>query len=379
MNVVVIGAGVAGLGIAWKLARAGASVTVLERAQVGNGATTASAGMIAATAELGEAETPEAAFARRGSALWPAFAQELEQQSGVDIAFRRNGSLLVTMNGEEPSAHPPAERHGQGADVESLTAAEARAREPMLSENIAGALWAPHEATVDSQALCRALAVAFVRAGGKVLSNETVVRFERDESRVLGVVTPFHTHRADAYVLAAGAWTSRVEGLPAGAIPPVIPVKGEILVLAPPEGAAPPAHVVWGNGIYLTPRGNRLLVGATVERAGFDTAVSQAALSWLRRQANGLMPALENWRIVEHWAGLRPGSPDGLPILGETSVEGLYVASGQYRNGILFAPAIAEVLSRLVLERTGGVSAFDPRRGKRPDSALSILETPHRV
>jgi glycine/D-amino acid oxidase-like deaminating enzyme len=107
--------------------------------------------------------------------------------------------------------------------------------------------------------------------------------------------------------------------------------------------------------------------------------VSQAALSWLRRQANGLMPALENWRIVEHWAGLRPGSPDGLPILGETSVEGLYVASGQYRNGILFAPAIAEVLSRLVLERTGGVSAFDPRRGKRPDSALSILETPHRV
>jgi glycine oxidase len=379
MKVVVIGAGVAGLGIGWKLARAGASVTVLERAQVGNGATSASAGMIAATAELGEAETPEAAFARRASTMWPAFAQELQQQSGVDIAFHRNGSLLVTMKGEATGAHSAAERHGQGDDVAVLDAAEARAREPMLSDNIAGALWAPHEATVDTQALCRALAVAFVRAGGKVLSNETVVRFERDTQRILDVVTPFTTHRADAYVLAAGAWTSRVEGLPPEAVPPVIPVKGEILVLAPPEGAAVPPHVVWGNGIYLTPRRNFLLVGATVERAGFDTAVSQAALAWLRGQSNGLMPGLENWRIVEHWAGLRPGSPDGLPILGETCVEGLYVASGQYRNGILFAPAVAEVLSRLVLERTGGVSAFDPRREIRPDGAPSILETPHRA
>ena len=381
MKVVVIGAGVAGLGIGWKLAKAGADVTVLERAQVGNGATTASAGMIAATAELGETDSPEAVFARRANTLWPDFARGLQQQSGVNIAYRKNGSLLVTMQGEGSSASSSAESHGQGGDIEILDADRARAREPMLSDDIAGALWAPHEATVDSQALCRALAVAFVRAGGQVLSNETVVRFERDEMRVIGALTPFSTHRADAYVLAAGAWSSRIEGLPPEAVPPVIPVKGEIVVLAPPEGVSPPPHVVWGNGVYLTPRGDRLLVGATVERAGFDTHVSQAALAWLRDRSNALMPALEKWRIAEHWAGLRPGSPDGLPLLGETAVEGLFIASGQYRNGILFAPAVAEVVSRLVLERTGGEAAFDPRRfhGIGPDGGVSIVETPHKA
>jgi glycine oxidase len=379
MKVVIIGAGVAGLGIGWKLARAGANVTVLERAQVGNGATTASAGMIAATAELGETETPEAAFARRANALWPDFARDVQQESGVNVAYRRNGSLLVTMKGDNVS--PSAESHGQGGDIEELDAAQAREREPMLSENITGALWAPHESTVDSQALCRALAVAFVRAGGKVLSNETVVRFERDETRILGVVTPFTTHHADVYVLAAGAWTSRIEGLPLEVVPQVIPVKGEILVLGPPQGVSPPAHVVWGNGVYLTPRGDRLLVGATVERSGFDTHVSEDALSWLRDRSSALMPTLGKWRIAEHWAGLRPGSPDGLPILGETAVEGLFVASGQYRNGILFAPAVAEMMSRLVLERTAGETAFSPRRfrGITPDAGMSIVETPHRA
>jgi glycine oxidase len=377
MKVVVIGAGVAGLGIGWRLVQAGAAVTVLERAQVGNGATTASAGMIAAAAEIGEADTPEAVFARRASAMWPAFAQELQHVTGVDIAYRKNGSLLVSMKGGQ-GEHPSAETHGQG--LQTLDAAEARAREPLLSEDIAGALWAPDEASVDSQALCRALAVAFVRAGGKVLSNETAVRFERDATRILGVVSPFTTHHADVYILAAGAWTSRIEGLPPEAVPPVIPVKGEIIVLAPPHGHEPPPHVIWGNGVYLTPRGHKLLVGATVERAGFDTHVSHAALSWLRHQSNVLAPALEHWPIVEHWAGLRPGSPDGLPILGRAALDNLFVASGQYRNGILFAPAVAELVSRLVLERTGGESAFDPRRfeGVRPD-AVSIMETPHRT
>jgi len=207
------------------------------------------------------------------------------------------------------------------------------------------------------------------------------VRFERDRDRILGVVTPFRTHKTDAYVLAAGAWTSRVEGLPPDAIPPVIPVKGEIIVLSPPEGRAVPAHVIWGNGIYITPRGDRVLVGATVERAGFDTHVSQAALGWLRRRLSGLMPALETWHVAEHWAGLRPGTPDGLPILGRTRLDNLYVASGQYRNGILFAPAVAELVCRLVLERGEGEAAFDPRRfeANPRDGTQSIVETPHRA
>jgi len=379
MKVVIIGAGVAGLGIGWRLAQAGAAVTVLERAQVGNGATTASAGMIAAAAETGGADTPEAAFARRASTMWPAFAEDVQRQSGVEIAYRRNGSLLVTMQGEDRS-QVAAEVHGEG-ETEVLSALEARTREPLLSEKIAGALWAPQEATVDSQALCKALAVAFVRAGGNVLSNETAVRFERDVNSILGVITPFTTHTADTYVLAAGAWTARIEGLPPEAVPPVIPVKGEILVLEHPEGRKPPEHVVWGNGVYLTPRGSRLLVGATVERAGFDTHVTRAAREWLRDRSNALVPSLAGWRVAEHWAGLRPGSPDGLPILGRSALDNLYVATGQYRNGILFAPVVAELVTRAVLERAEGENAFDPRRfeGMRGGTTLSITETAHKA
>ena len=341
--------------------------------------------MIAAAAEMGHGDSPEAAFARRANGLWPDFAKELEAQSGVNIGYRRNGSLMVALRNEvrrhSHSAENPgaANLHAQGADITMLDGETARAKEPMLTGNVAGAIWAPHEALVDSQALCRALAVAFVRAGGELQSNETVVRIETDAGHATGVVTPFKTHKADAYVLAAGAWSSRIEGLPPEAVPPVIPIKGEILVLAQPAGARLPEHTVWGNEIYVTPRGNRLLVGATVERAGYDTSLSQDAQEWLRKQSNGLMPSLEEWEIAEHWAGLRPASPDGLPILGETAVKGLYVASGQYRNGILFAPAVAEVLSRLVLERTADVPAFSPLRfaGTKPDT-VSVIETPHK-
>ncbi len=361
MKVVVIGAGVAGLGIGWKLARAGASVTVLERAQVGNGATAASAGMIAAAAELGGGDTPEGALARAAKALWPAFHAALEEESKVDIGYRRNGSLLVQMKDETAPAG----------------LVDARALEPLLGPAVAGAVLAPDEATVDSQALCRALAVAFVRAGGEVLSNETAVRFEWDGRRVTGVATPFRVHHADAFVLAMGAWSSRIEGLPRAAVPAVTPLKGEIAVLAPPPGAPLPGHVIWGNGIYLVPRRGFLLVGATMEKAGFDTSLTQAALRWLYQQSTALMPSLKDWRLSQHWAGLRPTTPDRLPLLGPAAVEGLYVASGQYRNGILFAPVVAEVLSRLILERTAVDPAFDPRRFGSGSSDASLAETPH--
>jgi glycine oxidase len=386
MNVVIIGAGVAGLGIGWKLAKAGASVTILERAQAGRGATTVSGGMIAAAAELGQAGTPEAAFAKRANDLWPGFVAELETESGISVDYRKNGSLMVALEaGGSPHAHGDhggqPNPHAQGADIAMLTAEQARAMEPMLREDIAGALWAPHEAQIDTRALVQALVTAFAKAGGIILANETAVRIEIEGGRAFGVRTPFALHCADAYILAAGAWTSRIEGLPPEAVPPVIPIKGEILVLTAPAGAELPKHVVWGNEIYVVPRGGQLLVGATMERAGFDTGKSPEAYRWLLRQAAGLMPALKGWDVAEHWAGLRPATPDGLPILGPTAVEGLLVASGQFRNGILFAPAVAEVMSRLILERVMETPAFDPRRfdGAKPYAPDGVIETAHRA
>jgi glycine oxidase len=356
VKIAVIGAGVAGLAIGWRLKQRGAEVIVLDRAQPGRGATWAAAGMLAASAEAGDARTPDADLAYAARAAWPEFAREIEEASGLGISYAQSGALMIAMT-EEEAAHLKA-----GDDVSILSAGEARALEPMLTSGIRGALWAPKEAQVDNRALGDALAVAFRRAGGTLAANEAVLRIEVESGRAGAVVTPFRRLEADAFVLAAGAWSGLIEGLPAEAVAPVRPVKGEMLALLPPSGAAPLKHIVWGNGVYLVPRKGRLLIGATLEEAGFDTGLTGAAADWLSDRALALMPPLQQWTIGEHWSGLRPASPDGLPLLGQSAVDGLFIASGQHRNGILFAPLVAEILMRSVLERPSDITAFDPRR-----------------
>jgi glycine oxidase len=141
-------------------------------------------------------------------------------------------------------------------------------------------------------------------------------------------------------------------------------VKGEMLALSPPPGAGLPNQVVWGNGVYLVPREGRLLIGATMKEAGFDTSITDEAEGWLLDRAIALMPSLASWTLDEHWAGLRPASPDGLPLLGPSHAPGLFIASGQYRNGILFTPAIARLMADMLLGKAEPIPAFDPRRFK---------------
>jgi glycine oxidase len=360
MKIVVIGAGVAGLSIGWRLAEAGTEIVVLERAQPGRGATWAAGGMIAATAEHADDATPEAHFAARAAAMWPDFARAIEEKSGRSVSYRRDGSLLVASTParfEELAAR-------KTAGTSMLGAAEARHLEPLLAETIAGALFAPDDAQVDNRALGLALAHALVNAGGTLQTNEAVVRFEVAGGRVEGARTPFRVHQADAFVLAAGAWSGEIGGLPREVVPPVVPVKGEMIAFRPAERAALPTRLLWGDDVYLIPRGDRLFVGATATREGFDTTVTDAAANELADRATSLVPALSHWQFVEQWAGLRPGSPDDLPILGEAAIPGLYIAGGQYRNGILFAPAIADALQSLILEHRSppDIRAFDPKR-----------------
>jgi glycine oxidase len=202
--------------------------------------------------------------------------------------------------------------------------------------------------------------VAFQRAGGQLKTNEAVVRIERRDGRAAIAHSPFGLYHADIFVLAAGAWSGLIEE----ELAPITPVKGEMIALAPAAGGKLPVPVIWGNGIYAVPRGDNLFIGATAESVGFDTSLTDAALDGLRAKAELLMPALKDWNLVDHWAGLRPRSPDGLPLLGPTSVDGLWLASGQFRNGILFAPAIAESLTAQLLGKQAPVPAFDPRRLK---------------
>jgi glycine oxidase len=241
-----------------------------------------------------------------------------------------------------------------------LNAVQTRAQAPLITGPQAGALWSPREALVDARALGTALAHAFQRAGGRLLTNEAAVRIDHQDGRAVLVHTPFARYEADVFVLAAGAWSGMLEA----GLAPITPVKGEMIALTPPNGEQLPASVIWGNGIYAVPRGGRLLIGATEERVGFDTTLTAAARDGLRAKAEILMPALKGWSLVDHWAGLRPRSPDGLPLLGPTTLDGLWLAGGQFRNGILFAPAIAESLTAQLMGKATPIAAFDPRRLK---------------
>jgi glycine oxidase len=360
MKVVVIGAGVAGLSIGWRLAQAGCEVVVLERARPGGGATWAAGGMIAAAAENLDDTKPDAQFAAQAAALWPDFAHRIESSSGRAVFYRRDGSLVVASSKED--LQHLSERSPKGTSL--LQPEDARSFEPLLARDIAGALFAPDDAQVDNRALGLALAVAFVNAGGLLQMNEAVVGLEIAGGRIKGARTPFALYEGDVFVIAAGAWSGELKGVPPEVLPPIVPVKGEMIALKPTDGHALPTRLVWGNEIYLIPRGDRLLVGATSTREGFDTALTDTARDWLASRARTLMPALAHWDIVEHWAGLRPGSPDDLPVVGETALAGLFVASGQFRNGILFAPAIADAVHSLILEHRSPpeIRAFDPKR-----------------
>lgn len=360
MNVVIIGAGAAGLGIGWQLARQGATVTVLERAQYAHGAIWAAAGMIAPVGE--GMEGPLAQFGQQSSQLWPDFAATLEAQSGVSIGYARKGALLVAADGDE-AAHL-ARRAEREEDLQLLNASQAVEREPLLTPLIAGAAFAQDEAQVDTRALGHALARALIAAGGTIIQNEAVVRIEVSSGRAVAARTPFRLHEADAFVIAAGAWSSGIDGLPPGTVPQIKPIKGEAIAYAVPSDAATLREVVWGKGVYLVPRGRRILAGASVADVGFDTSLTKTVRAFLQEHATALIPALAQWRVDEHWAGLRPASPDGLPVLGRSQVDGLFVASGQYRNGILFTPVLADVMARTVM--TGALppehAAFDIRR-----------------
>lgn len=355
MKILVIGAGAAGLAIGWRLAEAGQEVLVLERGQPGRGATWASAGMLAVTAELLHARPAEVEFSRYSNVLWPDFAKRIEELSGQNIGFAPYGALILAL---DSTALTGLERQIVQPDSALVGADRVREIAPLVTVDIVGGLWSPHEAWVDNQRLALALAAAFRKAGGRVLTNEAAVRIERDGNRAVAVRTPFGLYPADAIILAAGAWSGLVEP----DLAPVVPVKGQMILLTPPPGQSPPAAVIWGNGIYAVPRGKALAIGATVEEVGFDTALTDAGRNGLRHAAEGLMPALKDWTLADHWAGLRPRSPDGLPLLGPTAVEGLWLASGQYRNGILFAPAVAETLCNQILGQAPVIPAFDPRR-----------------
>jgi glycine oxidase len=251
-----------------------------------------------------------------------------------------------------------------GAQVLTLNRQEAHEKEPALAPHVPAALFVPGDADVDNRVLGEALLIAFASVGGKLREHCSVGALMIENGRAAGVITAEGPSRADVVVIAMGAWSSAIAGVPADFVPPVQPCKGQLVAFAPPGGSRVPKQIVGDHHVYLVPRGDRVLVGATVEDAGFDTSVDRAAYDELVASAARIIPAAAGWPVAEAWAGLRPRTPDDAPVLGETALRGLFVASGQFRNGILFAPAVAGAMASLVLGRPTAhpIDAFHPRR-----------------
>jgi glycine oxidase len=348
LDLLVVGAGIVGLAIAWRAGRAGLRVRVLERDRAGAGASGVAAGMLAPIGEASWGEEAVLALGLDSAAAWPAFAAELEEEASLAIGYSRPGSMHVAVDGDE--AAELRRRHelmrAHGLEAEWLRPGQAREIEPGLAPGIAAAVHVPAEATVDPQAAVEALTVAVEATGGELREGSEAVEAIVEGTALRGVRTADNTiHRAPATVLATGCWSGAMGWLPARMRPPVRPVKGQVLTLqGPPEEPVCDGLVVTER-VYLVPRADgRLIAGATVEEQGFDLRVTAGGVHELLREAYRVLPDVAELEFVAAQAGMRPATPDNAPIIGAGALDGLFMATGHYRNGVLQAPRTAEAV-----------------------------------
>ncbi|MFF9163067.1 glycine oxidase ThiO [Streptomyces longwoodensis] len=378
-DVLVVGGGIIGLVTAWRAAQRGFTTAVLDP-EPGGGAAQVAAGMLAAVTELHHGEQTLLALNLASAHRYPEFVAELTDLTGHDPGYRRSGTLAVALDADD-RAHLRelhALQRESGLASEWLSGRECRRLEPLLAPGVRGGLRVDGDHQVDPRRLAAALVAACERAGVTFhrawAERLTVVR-----ERAAGAVTRAGTElAADQVVLAAGSLSGRLAGVPRDVLPPVRPVKGQVLRLTVPERAAPfltrtVRAVVRGSHVYLVPRENgELVVGATSEEQGWDTTVTAGGVYELLRDAHELVPGITELPLTETRAGLRPGSPDNAPLLGPSDLDGLLLATGHYRNGVLLTPVTGDALAHALA--TGDLPEearpFTPRRFTAAPAAL---------
>jgi glycine oxidase len=375
VDVAVVGAGVIGLSIAWKLAQRGLSVAVFDRANVGAGASLAATGMLAAAAEHEPGDSELLALALESQRMWPEFGRSLEAQSGLAIDFRTGGTLVVALVRDEVERlRFRYDLHRRcGLSTRWLGGPQVRDMEPALRPSVAAGLFCPDDHQVDPRLVMAALRGAAQASGVGLFEHCAVEALDRAGRRACGVVTAAGRCRATTVVLAAGAWTAG-DLLPPGLEVPVRPLKGQALALLATAETGTLSHIVWTEQVHMAPKGDgRLIVGATVEERGFDAAVTAGGLFALLEGARRAFPAVEEMAVETIWTGFRPSSIDDAPILGATGIEGLVIATGHHRNGYLLAPVTAHAIAALIADgrmpgvaQAFGLARFDEatRRGE---------------
>ncbi|MFJ5259183.1 glycine oxidase ThiO [Streptomyces sp. NPDC088387] len=380
-DVLVVGGGIIGLVTAWRAAQRGLATAVVDP-EPGGGAAQVAAGMLAAVTELHYGEQTLLGLNVASADRYPAFAAELTDLTGHDLGYRRCGTLAVALDADD-RAHL-RELHTlqrqSGLESEWLSGRECRRLEPMLAPGVRGGLRVDGDHQIDPRRLAAALLSACELAG-VVFHRTWAERLVVERERATGAVTREGVRLgAGQVVLAAGSLSGRLPGVPDDVLPPVRPVKGEVLRLAVPARYAPflsrtVRAVVRGSHVYLVPRENgELVVGATSEELGWDTTVTAGGVYALLRDAHELVPGITELPLTETRAGLRPGSPDNAPLLGPTELDGLLLATGHYRNGVLLTPVTGDALAHALVtgELPEEARPFTPRRF----TAAALTEQP---
>jgi glycine oxidase len=348
-DVIIIGGGIIGLSLGIELRKHGASVLVVERGEPGREASHAAGGMLVDCGA--ETLVPLQPLALESARMYPAFAQELQAESGINVDLREQGAIVF----------PPAEHvhKRQGATSENPLPAPLAELEPVLADPKRPTFFLK-ECSVDPRALTSAALATAKRRGVDISSGDEVTAVNVSGGKVSGVGTTKTSFQASKVVNCAGAWAGKI----APHSFPTRPVKGQMLcLLSPAHGLL--RHVLRAPEVYLIPRSDgRIIIGTTVEEAGFDKRTDVNTIQRLHRAAISLIPELKNAKILEDWAGLRPGTPDALPILGETATPGYYVATGHFRDGILLAPITARLMAQVIEDKNSDydLTAFSSTR-----------------
>ena len=367
-DVAVVGGGIVGLACAWRAAQRGMSVVVLERDRFGAGASQVAAGMLAPVTEADFGEEALLELNLAAAERWPAFAEELTGASGLPCGFRQSGALVVAADRDD------AEELGRLAELHSslglgsrwISARECRALEPGLSPRVRGAIDVPGDSQADPAATTAALVEACRRSEVKLLEQVEVAEIATSGGRVTGVRTATGEVEASTVVVAAGAWSG---GLGAEA-PPVRPVKGQIAALRATDPGQAPARIVRTPRCYLLARDDgRIVLGATVEERGFDATTTADGVFRLLEAAREVLPDVGELEWAGVRAGLRPGTPDNLPVIGRGTIDGLVWATGHYRNGVLLAPLTGDLVAALIAGDGDPPAAISPERFVRSEAA----------
>jgi glycine oxidase len=361
-DVAIAGGGVIGGAIAMELARAGLRVGLFDRQQPGQEASWASAGILSPAPEnpgmIAMVGIGKASFAR-----YPEFVARVEEVSGKSTGFRPKGTLeaLFSHDTKAELSTIIAVHHGLGLKADPLRAEDARELEPALSEEVEAAVLRPEEASIDNRALTAVVLETAARSGAEIFPGNGARAVWREGNRCKGLVLQNEKIEAQWTIIAAGCFSAAIEGVAPYA--PVRPAKGQMAALRADDLKI--ERVLWSEKIYLVPRNDgRILAGATVEHVGFDKRVTAGGIERILSAAIELAPGLKNARIEETWAGLRPDTPDHMPILGPTDMDGLLMATGHFRSGILLTPITARLMREWITEQRVSVDwdRFSPMR-----------------